>query len=134
LTDFGLAKRLEGPGSAEMTRIGAILVTPAYMAPEQESGQRGDVTTATDVHDLGALPYALLTVHAFFRGESVADTLLQARESAPQWIRKANRQVPRDLETEFVRFAHEQNLSVDLTTPPRRPDLAALVAEETPTR
>ena len=35
---------------------------------------------------------------------------------------------------EFVRFAHEQNLSVDLTTPPRRPDLAALGADLAPAR
>ena len=94
LTDFGLAKRLEGPGAAEMTRTGAILGTPAYMAPEQASGQRGEVTTATDVYGLGALLYALLTGHAPFRGESVADTLVQVREGSPEPIRKSNREGP----------------------------------------
>jgi hypothetical protein len=35
---------------------------------------------------------------------------------------------------EFVRFAHEQNLSVDLITPPRRLDLAAIRADLAPPR
>jgi serine/threonine protein kinase len=122
LTDFGLAKRLEGPSASELTRSGAILGTPAYMAPEHASGQRGDVTTATDVHGLGALLYALLIGHAPFRGESVADTLLQVREHAPKPIRKSNANVPRDLETICMRCLERE--------PRRRYDSADAVAEE----
>ncbi len=122
LTDFGLAKRLEGPGAAETTRTGAILGTPAYMAPEQASGQRGEVTTATDVFGLGALLYALLSGHAPFRGESVADTLVQVRECSPEPIRKSNPKVPRDLETICVRCLDRE--------PRRRYASADAVAEE----
>ncbi|MFI5456287.1 MAG: protein kinase [Isosphaerales bacterium] len=122
LTDFGLAKRLQGPGAAETTRTGAILGTPAYMAPEQASGQRGEVTTATDVYGLGALLYALLTGHAPFRGESVADTLLQVRERSPEPIRISNAKVPRDLETICVRCLERE--------PRRRYASADAVAEE----
>ena len=103
LTDFGLAKRLQDNGAAEATHTGAILGTPAYMAPEQAGGGRSEVTTATDVYGLGALLYALLTGQAPFRGESLAETLLQVREGAPDPIRKSNPKLPRDLETICMR-------------------------------
>ena len=122
LTDFGLAKRLEGPGAAEMTRSGAILGTPAYMAPEQASGQRGEVTTATDVYGLGALIYALLTGHAPFRGETIADTLVQVCEGSPEPVRKSNPRLPRNLETITMRCLER--------TPGRRYSSALAIADE----
>jgi serine/threonine-protein kinase len=96
ITDFGLAKRVEA--DAEMTASGAILGTPPYMAPEQALGRRGAVTTATDVHGLGAVLYALLTGRAPFVGDSVVDTLTQVKEQPPEPPRKINAKVPRDLE------------------------------------
>jgi hypothetical protein len=96
ITDFGLAKRVEA--DTEMTASGAILGTPAYMAPEQALGKRGAITTATDVHGLGAVLYALLTGRAPFVGDSVVDTLTQVKEQPPKPPRKVNAKVPRDLE------------------------------------
>jgi serine/threonine-protein kinase len=78
VTDFGLAKRVEG--DAEMTQSGQILGTPAYMSPEQAAGQRGSITTATDIYGLGAILYALLT-HGQER--RLAGLQLRARPSAP---------------------------------------------------
>src|SRR5262249_17783076 len=95
VTDFGLAKRVEG--DSELTHRGTILGPPAYMAPEQASGRRGAVTTAPDVYSLGAILYALLTGRAPFGGESAAETLQRARESAPQPPSKINPRAPRDL-------------------------------------
>ena len=82
VTDFGLAKRVGR--DSELTHSGAILGTPAYMAPEQASGRRGSVTTASDVYGLGAILYALLTGRAPFGGESVDETLEQVRCEAPR--------------------------------------------------
>jgi hypothetical protein len=121
LTDFGLAKRLEAD-AALLTGSGDILGTPAYMAPEQAGGQRGEVTTATDVHGLGALLYALLTGHAPFRGESVADTLVQVRGGSPEPVNKSNARVPRDLETVCMRCLERE--------PARRYASADAVADE----
>ncbi len=96
VSDFGLAKRIDG--DSELTRSGAIVGTPAYMAPEQASGTRGSVTTSTDVYGLGAILYALLTGRAPFGGTTVLDVLEQVRERTPDPPRKLNRRVPRDLE------------------------------------
>ncbi len=96
VTDFGLAKRVEG--DSELTQSGAILGTPAYMAPEQASGKRGAVTTSTDVYGLGAILFALLTGRAPFVAATVPDTLEQVRERPPDLPRKLNPRVPRDLE------------------------------------
>ena len=54
VTDFGLAKRVEG-GSG-MTQSGAIVGTPAYMAPEQARAEKR-LTTGVDVYSLGAILY-----------------------------------------------------------------------------
>src|SRR5205814_1956522 len=74
VTDFGLAKRLEG--DSDLTQSGAIVGTPGYVAPEQASGRKGTVTTATDVYGLGSILYATLTGRAPFQADTVLDTLL----------------------------------------------------------
>jgi tRNA A-37 threonylcarbamoyl transferase component Bud32 len=122
VTDFGLAKRVEG--DSELTRSGAIVGTPAYMAPEQASAKKGAITTATDVYGLGAILYALLTGRAPFGGTTVLDTLEHVRERAPEPPRKLNPRVPRDLEVICLkclekdprrRYASADALAEDLT-------------------
>src|SRR5262249_20468523 len=97
VTDFGLAKKVVA--DVELTQSGAILGTPAYMSPEQASGHRGAVTTASDTHGLGAVLYALPTGRAPFGGDSVVEALDAVRHAPPQPPSRLNAAVPRDLET-----------------------------------
>jgi tetratricopeptide (TPR) repeat protein/predicted Ser/Thr protein kinase len=97
VTDFGLAKRIAG--DSELTQSGALVGTPSYMAPEQASGARAALTTATDVHGLGAVLYALLTGRPPFQAATALDTLLLVREREPVPPRALNARVDRDLET-----------------------------------
>jgi eukaryotic-like serine/threonine-protein kinase len=97
VTDFGLAKRVEG--DPRLTRSGAILGTPGYMAPEQAAGRATGVTTAADIYALGAILYELLTGRPPFRAESALETLRQVREDAPAPPRSLNPAADRDLET-----------------------------------
>ncbi len=59
LTDFGLAKLCEQQAEEGITRAGTILGTPEYMSPEQCRG--GELDGRTDLYQLGATYYALLT-------------------------------------------------------------------------
>lgn len=97
VSDFGLAKRVGS--EQDLTHTGAVVGTPAYMAPEQAAGAKHAITTATDVYGLGAVLYALLTGRAPFVANSVLDVLLQVKEQEPDPPRHTNPRVPRDLET-----------------------------------
>ncbi len=57
LLDFGIARLLDDEAGHD-TDTGFVAMTPAWAAPEQLLG--GEVTTATDVHALGLLAFALL--------------------------------------------------------------------------
>jgi serine/threonine-protein kinase len=96
VSDFGLAKRIEGAES--LTRSGAILGTPGYMAPEQASGGRGQVSAATDVYSLGAILYQMLTGRPPFQAASPVDTVLLVLEQDPLPPRLLNPKADRDLE------------------------------------
>ena len=72
VADFGLAK--QATGDPTLTRSGAILGTPAYMAPEQAAGRRGEVSSISDVYSLGAILYHMLTGRPPFQAASAVDT------------------------------------------------------------
>ena len=94
VTDFGLARPLEGESSLTLT--GQVLGTPGYMAPEQAKGG-GSGGPAADVYGLGALLFHLLTGRAPFVGASTAETLTQVLQQEPLSPRLLNPAVPLDL-------------------------------------
>ena len=95
ITDFGLAKKIDGTES--LTRTGAVVGTPSYMSPEQAGGRK-DLTPAADVYSLGAILYELLTGRPPFRASHPLDTLLMVLEQEPVPPRDLNPTVERDLE------------------------------------
>ena len=66
ISDFGLAKAL-GDHASVATATGALLGTPAYMAPEQVQDAR-TVDARADLFSLGAVLYELLTGNRAFPG------------------------------------------------------------------
>ncbi len=99
ITDFGLAKDLQGPADGNAsTQAGIVLGTPRYMAPEQTCSSR-NLGPAVDVYALGVILYEMLTGRTPFQGDSVLETLEQIRRQDPIPLRRLRPRLSRDLET-----------------------------------
>jgi eukaryotic-like serine/threonine-protein kinase len=97
VTDFGLAKHLEGDSG--LTATGVAIGTPSYMPPEQASGQWQRVGPASDVYSLGAILYVMLTGRPPFRADSMVATLLSVVHQEPTRPRQIEPKADPVLET-----------------------------------
>ena len=97
ITDFGLAKRLDGESSLTLT--GQVLGSPNFMPPEQAGGKRGKVGRPSDVYALGGILYHLLTARAPFQADSLQQIITQVLNAEPVSPRLLNPAIPKDLET-----------------------------------
>src|SRR6185436_16457478 len=95
VADFGLAHLVES--SPALTRSGAVLGTPMYMAPEQVEGGR-EITVRTDVHALGALLYEILTGRPPHPGTSIPEVTAKIARDDPEPPRRLDPTIPWELE------------------------------------
>lgn len=115
IADFGLAKQTTNDPT--LTRSGAILGTPSYMAPEQAAGRRGQVGVTSDVYSLGAILYHMLTGRPPFQAATPVDTVLLVLEQDPLPPRALNPRVNRDLEMIALRCLQKpQDLRYETAT------------------
>ena len=99
VVDWGLAKAMgrpepgppggeqaltppHGSGTVE-TLPGSALGTPAYMSPEQATGDLARLGPRSDVYSLGATLYCVLTGRPPFEGKDAADIIRQVQAGAP---------------------------------------------------
>src|SRR5205823_8071207 len=78
VSDFGIARIVDG---TQLTQIGTVLGTAAYLAPEQAAGE--EVTVAADVYALGAVLYELLTGAPPHSASTVAQLVHRRAEGEP---------------------------------------------------
>src|SRR5215831_5252298 len=94
--DFGLV-HLEGT-TLELTRAGATLGTPYYMAPEQVESRPGKITARTDVYGLGAILYEVLSGRTPHVGETLVEIYKKILQDDPVRVRSLSLQTPPELE------------------------------------
>lgn len=115
ITDFGLARERGAEETFSDFRTGAIIGTPAYMPPEQLQGKT--LTTAADIHALGAVLFEMVTGRVPFPGGTpLATALKRLQHDAPS---------PREL-VDSIPSAWEGAILACLEKDPARRPAAAL--------
>lgn len=128
LTDFGLAHVAEE--GSESTKSGALIGSPAYMSPEQASGETKAISARTDVYGLGTVLYELLTGRRPFLGTSDIDTLRRVVDDTPTPPSQIKPELPRDLEAICLRCLEKKAVCRYATAGALAADLGRFLAGE----
>ncbi len=99
VSDFGLARLVAEDGGQRLTRTGAVMGTPAHMAPEQAEGDHARLGPASDVYSLGSVLYEAVTGRLPYGGGSPMEVLFRKVAVDPPPPRAANPDLARDVET-----------------------------------
>ena len=97
IADFGIARALTVSADDAVTVTGVALGTPAYMSPEQATGER-DLDARCDVYSLGCVAYEMLTGERAFAGASVQAVIARKLGGEPASPRSIARELPDDVE------------------------------------
>jgi serine/threonine-protein kinase len=82
VTDFGIARLADANGrGGKLTATGMVVGTPAYMAPEQLSGEVVDARA--DLYALGAVLYECLTGKSPHEGLGLMQLFARAQQATP---------------------------------------------------
>ncbi|MBN2490523.1 MAG: SUMF1/EgtB/PvdO family nonheme iron enzyme [Planctomycetes bacterium] len=121
LLDFGMAQ-VADDALPTLTLSGALLGTPAYMAPEQIKGERDRIDARTDVFSLGVTLYECLTLSLPFSAATREQIYLRILQEEPTRPRRLNPRISREIEV-VVATALDKNRD-------RRYPTAAALAED----
>ncbi|MBX3469172.1 MAG: serine/threonine protein kinase, partial [Planctomycetes bacterium] len=107
LADFGLVRRLDD-SQTRLTETGVILGTPAYLAPEQVTGQ-GELDARVDVYALGMLLFEAATgSYPFDAASGALDLLAQITRRPPPSPRALAPDLPPALEAVILRCLEKE--------------------------
>jgi tetratricopeptide (TPR) repeat protein len=107
LSDFGIARDLEGRVDATLSLDGMIVGTPALMSPEQARGEGHAIDARADIYALGATLFVLLCGRYPFEGRSTVDVLHAVIHDDPPLPRSLNPSIPRPIEAIILKCMHK---------------------------
>jgi eukaryotic-like serine/threonine-protein kinase len=101
VTDFGIARSsLDETG--RLTESGMIVGTPAYMSPEQASGER-DLDGRTDIYALGCVLYEMLAGEPPFTGPTAQAIAAKRLTDPVPAVRRVRETIPPGIEHALAR-------------------------------
>src|SRR5262249_32488173 len=106
--------------NAQVTGSGAIIGTPAYMAPEQAQGEKAD--WRSDLFSLGCVLYRMATGQAPFKGRNALETVVAVTNTQPKPPKESHAEVPAALSDLIMKLLAKK--------PEERPASAQEVAAE----
>src|SRR5690349_929871 len=95
VADFGIARGLQAGGGSDekLTDTGLVVGTPAYMSPEQASGDRA-LDARSDVYSIGSVLYEMLAGEPPFTGPTMQAMIVKRLTEPPPSVRAARATVP----------------------------------------
>jgi serine/threonine protein kinase/Flp pilus assembly protein TadD len=100
VTDFGIAKALSG--TETLTQTGISLGTPAYMSPEQASGEH-EIDGRSDIYSLGCMLYEMLAGEPPFPGPTAQAIIVRRFTESVRPVRTLRPEVPEEVERALLR-------------------------------
>ncbi|MDY7109664.1 MAG: serine/threonine-protein kinase [Planctomycetota bacterium] len=98
IVDLGIAALLADDVMETLTAEGVPLGSPAFMAPEQARGERGETSTRSDIYGLGATAYYILTGQPPHDMEAtIHEAIRRVAQDEPRDARMLDRSLPRAL-------------------------------------
>jgi serine/threonine protein kinase/tetratricopeptide (TPR) repeat protein len=102
VADFGIARAASTAGGDKLTETGLAIGTPAYMSPEQATGER-DLDARSDLYALGSVLYEMLAGEPPYTGPSAQAIIAKRfREPVPR-VSTLRETVPPAVETALTR-------------------------------
>jgi eukaryotic-like serine/threonine-protein kinase len=102
VADFGIARVMRRTGAEWTTSAGVAVGSPAYMSPEQASGER-ELDGRTDIYSLASVLYEMLAGQPPFTGPSAQSIIAQRMTVAPRPVRSHRPAVPAALDEVIAR-------------------------------
>jgi tetratricopeptide (TPR) repeat protein/tRNA A-37 threonylcarbamoyl transferase component Bud32 len=93
IADFGIAEAIAEAGGARLTATGFIVGSPAYMSPEQASGERA-LDARSDIYALGCVLYEMLAGEAPHAGDTARAVLARRFSQEPAPMKERRPDVP----------------------------------------
>jgi serine/threonine-protein kinase len=95
VADFGIARALES--DEKLTQTGMVIGTPAYMSPEQASGDKG-IDARTDIYSLASVLYEMLAGEPPYTGPTAQAVIAKRLMDPVPSVRRVRTNVPEGLD------------------------------------